>query len=220
MKLEWGLTAGNAEGEVDRLLAVSRKAEGGLPLTEAQARAVAQAHSEALRRTGRIEFGKSAAEKLVEIFAGSPWLTREEQGQQLAELAALFYDCRAELPDSLPDGWLLEQMRRAFDGPCRGCMELMNDCFLLQPAPAFAAGRPPGGFRMAVSGIFPKADKQKTPVKPALRAEKSPRPVACMPAPGSNSPDQLYRTASLAVYSPQTTLSTGILRNRHGNFVP
>lgn len=25
---------------------------------------------------------------------------------------------------------------------------------------------------MAVSGIFPKADKQKTPVKPALRAEK------------------------------------------------
>lgn len=28
MKLEWGLTAGNAEGEVDRLLAVSRKAEG------------------------------------------------------------------------------------------------------------------------------------------------------------------------------------------------
>lgn len=108
MKLEWGLTAGNAEGEVDRLLAVSRKAEGGLPLTEAQARAVAQAHGEALRRTGRIEFGKSAAEKLVEIFAGSPWLTREEQGQQLAELAALFYDCRAELPDSLPDGWLLE----------------------------------------------------------------------------------------------------------------
>ena len=105
MKLEWGLTAGNAEGEVDRLLAVSRKAEGGLPLTEAQARAVAQAHGEALRRTGRIEFGKSAAEKLVEIFAGSPWLTREEQGQQLAELAALFYDCRAELPDSLPDGW-------------------------------------------------------------------------------------------------------------------
>ena len=81
MKLEWGLTAGNAEGEVDRLLAVSRKAEGGLPLTEAQARAVAQAHGEALRRTGRIEFGKSAAEKLVEIFAGSPWLTREEQGQ-------------------------------------------------------------------------------------------------------------------------------------------
>ena len=68
----------------------------------------------------------------MEIFAGSPWLTREEQGQQLAELAALFYDCRAELPDSLPDGWLLEQMRRAFDGPCRGCMELMNDCFLLQ----------------------------------------------------------------------------------------
>ena len=120
MKLECGLTAGNAEGEVDRLLAVSRKAEEGLPLTEAQARAVAQAHGEALRRTGRIEFGKSAAEKLAEIFAGSPWLTREEQGQQLAELAALFYDCRAELPDSLPDGWLLEQMRRAFDGSCRG----------------------------------------------------------------------------------------------------
>ena len=88
MKLEWGLTAGNAEGEVDRLLAVSRKAEGGLPLTEAQARAVAQAHGEALRRTGRIEFGKSAAEKLAEVFAGSPWLTREEKGQQLAELAA------------------------------------------------------------------------------------------------------------------------------------
>ena len=81
--------------------------------------------------------------KLAEVFAGSPWLTREEQGQQLAELAALFYDCRAELPDSLPDGWLLEQMRRAFDGSCRGCMELMNDCFLLQlPQHLRQSGRP------------------------------------------------------------------------------
>ena len=63
--------------------------------------------------------------------------------QQLAELVALFYDCRAELPDSLPDGWLLEQMRRAFDGPCRGCMELMNDCFLLQlPRHLRQGGRP------------------------------------------------------------------------------
>lgn len=97
MKLEWGLTAGNAEGEVDRLLAVSRKAEGGLPLTEAQARRSPRPTTKPCAERDSIEFGKSAAEKLVEIFAGSPWLTREEQGQQLAELAALFYDwpCRA-----------------------------------------------------------------------------------------------------------------------------
>ena len=45
--------------------------------------------------------------------------------------------------DSLPDGWLLEQMRRAFDGSCRGCMELMNDCFLLQlPRHLRQGGRP------------------------------------------------------------------------------
>lgn len=38
---------------------------------------------------------------------------------------------------------LLEQMRRAFDGPCRGCMELMNDCFLLQlPRHLRQGGRP------------------------------------------------------------------------------
>lgn len=130
MKLE--LISGNPEEEAARLLAISRRAEEGLALTEAQARTVAQAHGDALRRTGRIEFGKSAAESLLEAFAGSPWLTRENQDQQLAELLTLFYDCRAELPDQLPDGWLLERMRRAYDGPCQGCMELMGDCFLLR----------------------------------------------------------------------------------------
>lgn len=130
MKLE--LISGNPEGEAARLLAVSRRAEEGLALTEAQARTVALAHGDALRRTGRIEWGPSAAEGLLSAFAGSPWLTRENQGQQLADLLALFYDCRAELPDQLPDGWLLERMRRAYDGPCEGCMELMGDCFLLR----------------------------------------------------------------------------------------
>ena len=75
MKLE--LISGNPEEEAARLLAISRRAEEGLALTEAQARTVAQAHGDALRRTGRIEFGKSAAESLLEAFAGSPWLTRE-----------------------------------------------------------------------------------------------------------------------------------------------
>lgn len=141
MKLE--LMIGNSEEEAARLLAVSRQQREGLTLTAEQARTVALAHGDALRRTGRIEWGPSAAEGLLNAFAGSPWLTRENQGQQLADLLALFYDCRAELPDSLPDGWLLERMRQAYDGPCQGCMELMGDCFLLRlPRHLRQGGRP------------------------------------------------------------------------------
>ena len=143
MKLE--LITGNSESEEEaaRLLAVSRQQREGLTLTAEQARTVALAHGDALRRTGRIEWGPSAAEGLLDAFAGSPWLTRENQGQQLADLLALFYDCRAELPDSLPDGWLLERMRQAYDGTCQGCMELMGDCFLLRlPRHLRQGGRP------------------------------------------------------------------------------
>ena len=47
-----------------------------------------------------------------------------------------------QIADRILDA-LLEQMRRAFDGPCRGCMELMNDCFLLQlPRHLRQGGRP------------------------------------------------------------------------------
>lgn len=84
MKLE--LMIGNSEEEAARLLAVSRQQREGLTLTAEQARTVALAHGDALRRTGRIEWGPSAAEGLLNAFAGSPWLTRENQGQQLADL--------------------------------------------------------------------------------------------------------------------------------------
>ena len=56
MKLE--LMAGNSKSEeAARLLAVSRQKREGLTLTAEQARTVALAHGDALRRTGRIEWG-------------------------------------------------------------------------------------------------------------------------------------------------------------------
>ena len=97
----------------------------GLQLTPAQAQALLDTRSGALRKTGRVELGGGILEQLILTFCDSPYLTRDNYEETLHTLVNLFYHFKNETEDRVGDTALLTYMKRAFDGQCRGSLELL-----------------------------------------------------------------------------------------------
>lgn len=109
------------------LLACNRDTEPfGLRLTEAQALALAETHDRALQSSGRLEFGGSAQEKLIRVFCSSPYLAPDHYAEALGELTELFYSYKTETVDRVSDDDLLHIMLEAFNGPCQGSLERLQ----------------------------------------------------------------------------------------------
>ena len=102
----------------------------GLRLTPQQALALAQTQTETLRKTGRIELGDGIAPKLAAAFCDSPYVTKENYEETLHELIELFYGFKNETYDVVGDDALIGYMKRAFDGECRGSLELLSGSVL------------------------------------------------------------------------------------------
>ena len=98
----------------EKLLALNeRTAPCGLRLSAADAVALVHSGEEALRSTGRIEWGDGIAPQLIEAFCNSSYLSQEDYAETLCELTE----------DKLSDRALLHWMKRAFDGECAGSLD-------------------------------------------------------------------------------------------------
>ncbi len=95
----------------------------GLYLSEEQIREVAGRRFEALKSTGRVEFGGGILKKLLTAFRSSPYLTRENYEDAILELQDSFYYFKNESMDRIPDDELIEFMKEKFDGVCQGSLE-------------------------------------------------------------------------------------------------
>ena len=98
-----------------------------MTLTPQQALALADTHARVLRATGRLEFGESAARRLIAAFGDSPYLTRDNYEATLHELIDLFYTFKNETADRAGDNELIAYMKTAFDGACHGSTALLAD---------------------------------------------------------------------------------------------
>jgi len=100
-----------------RELAESNRMSGryGLTLTPEQMRSLAERRGEALRNTGRVEFGGGMLRDLIHAFCDSPNLIQTEYEAVLTELQDLFYEFKNETEDRLSDEELLHAMRSVFD---------------------------------------------------------------------------------------------------------
>lgn len=98
----------------------------GLQLTPQQAQALLDTRSAALRKTGRVELGGSILQKVVLTFCDSPYLMQESYEETLHQLVDAFYYFKNETEDRVGDDALLRYMKQAFDGPCRGSLELLT----------------------------------------------------------------------------------------------
>lgn len=95
-------------------------------LSEQQVRELTERRFEALRNTGRIEFGQGILKKLVTEFCDSPYLTQENYEDTISELQDSFYYFKNESMDRIPDDELINFMKRHFDGVCQGSLEYLS----------------------------------------------------------------------------------------------
>ena len=64
--------------------------------------------------------------KLIHSFSGSPYINAENYEETLHRLIDIFYSFKSETWESVSDNQLIEFMKDAFDGSCRGSLELLE----------------------------------------------------------------------------------------------
>jgi len=101
-------------------------AKFGLCLSDRQIAELAESRFSALKETGRVEFGRGILKMLVEEFCDSPFITRDNYAETVAELQDSFYYFKNESMDRIPDCELVSMMRKYFDGVCKGSLEYLN----------------------------------------------------------------------------------------------
>ncbi len=98
----------------------------GLTLTEENIAELVQCRGEALKVTGRVEFGGGILPKLIHVFAGSPYVDNGNYVSVLAELQDAFYFFKNECQDRFSDDELIEFMEKVFNGKAAGAAELLT----------------------------------------------------------------------------------------------
>lgn len=106
----------------------------GLLLSPEGAIALLEQRGRALSTSRRVEFGGGAVEKLIRAFCDSPYLSQNEYVDQMEEIIAIFYEFKNETQDRMTDDALIAFMVKAFNGPCAGSLELLEERELVRMA--------------------------------------------------------------------------------------
>ena len=98
----------------------------GLTLTEADITELVELRAEALRRTGRVEFGGGILPKLIRACCKSPYIDPAHYAETLGELQEVFYYFKNESNDLFSDDDLIEFMERVFNNQAHGAAEVLS----------------------------------------------------------------------------------------------
>ncbi len=97
----------------------------GLTLSPKQVVDLVETRALALQQTGRIEIGGGVIDKMITVFADSPFLTSYNYAETLNDLIELFYYFKNETLEQVSDDDLIGYMGKAFNGVCQGSLELL-----------------------------------------------------------------------------------------------
>lgn len=97
----------------------------GLTLTEADITELVELRGQALRNTGRVEFGGGILPKLIRAFCKSPYVDPYNYASVLGDLQDAFYYFKNESEDRFSDDDLIEFMEKVFNGKAEGSTELL-----------------------------------------------------------------------------------------------
>lgn len=118
----------------------AKTARFGLTLSREQIAVLAAGRTQALRNTGRVEFGEGILPRLVLAFCDSPYLYQEDYAETMLTLQEIFYNFKNEFQERLSDDRLLRLLRRAFDERAHGAAEYLAG---LSPAELLAKREEP-----------------------------------------------------------------------------
>ena len=102
----------------------------GLTLTESDITELVELRGNALRSTGRVEFGGGILPKLIRAFCKSPYVNPYNYATTLAELQDAFYYFKNESEDRFSDDELIEFMANIFNGQAHGSTEVLTSISL------------------------------------------------------------------------------------------
>lgn len=97
----------------------------GLCLTEEDIGELVTLRAEALKSTGRVEFGGGILPKLIRAFCSSPYIDAHNYASTLGELQEAFYFFKNESEDRFSDDDLIEFMLAVFNGDAAGSADLL-----------------------------------------------------------------------------------------------
>ena len=95
-------------------------------LDQAQMERLAARRFEALRDTGRIEFGEGILGKLIHAFCDAPELQQAEYEETLSTLQDLFYYYKNECADALSDDELIAALRLIYSERAHGSLDYLS----------------------------------------------------------------------------------------------
>ena len=104
----------------------------GLNLTEADITELVELRGEALRSTGRVEFGGGILPKLIRAFCRSPYVDHYNYAATLGDLQDAFYYFKNESQDVFSDDELIEFMEKVFNGQAHGSTDVLTTISLEQ----------------------------------------------------------------------------------------
>ena len=104
----------------------------GLTLTEADITELVELRGEALRATGRVEFGGGILPKLIRAFCKSPYVDPGSYAATLGDLQDAFYYFKNESQDRFSDDDLIEFMEKVFNGQAHGSTDVLTTISLEQ----------------------------------------------------------------------------------------
>ena len=97
-----------------------------LVLSEEQALELIETRSYSLKNVGRIEFGGGIIEKIILVFADTPYVSQYRYAEFLNELVEIFYYFKNETLDLMSDDDLITYMKKYFDGVCQGSLDQLK----------------------------------------------------------------------------------------------
>lgn len=98
----------------------------GLVLSEPEIAELVSCRAEALRASGRIEFGGGILPKLIRAFCDSPYIDQDNYAETIAELQEAFYYFKTEAMDRFSDDELIGFMVKVFNGRAQGSAEYLS----------------------------------------------------------------------------------------------
>ncbi len=108
--------------------------EFGLRLSERDIKVVISNRTEALKRTGRVEFGAGVLTKIISSFCDSPYILQDNYVELINDLVETFYYYKSETMEEIGDDELIDFMKEYFDNKCQGDLELLKHRYLEQVA--------------------------------------------------------------------------------------
>lgn len=97
----------------------------GLTLTEGDITELVELRGQALKNTGRVEFGGGILPKLIRAFCKSSYVDAGNYAATLGELQDAFYYFKNESGDRFSDDELIEFMEKVFNGAAHGSTEVL-----------------------------------------------------------------------------------------------